>query len=93
MADQTTTDHDEIRRWAQKRDAVPTVVRSTHDSEGSGLLRFDMPGYDPGDALEEISWDEFFEIFEDNQLAMVYQEETSSGEESNFSKFVTRDGG
>lgn len=86
----TTTDHDEIPRWAEERDAVPTVVRATHEEEGSGILRFDMPGYDPGDDLEEVSWEEFFQIFDDNRLAMVYQEETASGEQSNFSKFVSR---
>lgn len=90
MADRTTTDHDEIRRWAEERDAVPTVVRATHDQEGSGILRFDMPGYDPGDDLEEISWHEFFRIFEANRLALVYQDQTASGEESHFSKFVSR---
>lgn len=90
MADHSTTDHEEIRRWAEERDAVPTVVRSTHDQEGSGILRFDLPGYDPGDELEEVTWDEFFEIFEENDLALVYQDDTSSGEQSNFSKFVSR---
>lgn len=90
MADNTTTDHEEIRRWAEARNAVPTVVRSTHDEEGSGILRFDLPGYDPGDELVEVSWDEFFEIFEENELALVYQDETGSGEPSNFSKFVSR---
>lgn len=90
MADNATTDHGEIRRWAEERNAVPTVVRSTHDAEGSGILRFDLPGYDPGDELEEVSWHEFFEIFEDNELALVYQDETGSGEHSNFSKFVSR---
>lgn len=91
MADKRTTDHEEIRRWAEERNAKPTVVRSTHDAEGSGILRFDMPGYDPGDELEEISWDEFFEIFESNDLALIYQDESSSGEQSNFSKFVSRE--
>lgn len=91
MADHSTIDHEEIRRWAEERDAVPTVVRSTHDEEGSGILRFDMTGYDPGDDLEEISWDEFFDIFDDNKLALVYQDEASSGEKSNFSKFVSRE--
>lgn len=90
MAENTTTDHGEIRRWAEERNAVPTVVRSTHDEEGSGILRFDLPGYDPGDELEEVSWHEFFQIFEENELALVYQDETGSGEQSNFSKFVSR---
>jgi hypothetical protein len=58
------TDHDEIRRWAEERDAVPSVVRDIHDEEGSGILRFDMPGCDAGEYLEEVTWDEFFEFFE-----------------------------
>lgn len=84
----TTTDHDEIRRWAEERNAKPTRVRGTDDG---GILRFDMPGYDPGDDLEEISWEEFFETFDDRGLALVYQETTADGEQSNFSKFVSRD--
>jgi hypothetical protein len=90
VADNQTTDHDEIRRWADARDATPSVVKDTHDEEGSGILRFDMPGYDGGDNLEEVSWDEFFEIFDDRELAMIYQEETADGETSYFSKFVSR---
>ncbi|GAA0683061.1 hypothetical protein ACFQDG_00470 [Natronoarchaeum mannanilyticum] len=43
------------------------------------------------DDLEGISWDEFFEAFEENNLAMVYQEVTSGGEESRFAKLVSRD--
>ena len=90
MAEHQTTDHDEIRRWAEQRDATPTVVRDTHEREGSGILRFDFPDYGGGDDLEEVSWDEFFQIFDDRDLALVYQEETASGEQSNFSKFVER---
>jgi hypothetical protein len=86
----STTDHDEIRQWAEARSATPTVVGDTHDEEGSGILRFDFPGYDSGDDLEEISWEEFFQIFEERDLALVYQEETADGEVSNFSKFVSR---
>jgi len=92
VADNQTTDHDEIRRWAEERDAIPAVVRDTHDEEGSGILRFDIPGYGAGsDDLEEISWEEFFDIFDDRRLAMVFQEETSDGDTSYFSRFVNRD--
>lgn len=90
MADKSTTDHEEIRRWAEERDARPTVVRDTHDQEGSGILRFDMPGYDDGGDLEEVTWDEFFEIFDDRKLALIYQDETAQGETSYFNRFVSR---
>jgi hypothetical protein len=42
------------------------------------------------ESLEEISWDSFFKGFEDNGLAFVYQEETAEGQESRFSKLVSR---
>lgn len=87
-ASQTTTDHDEIRRWAEERDGRPSRVKGT--GEG-GVLRIDFG--DKDDSLEEIAWDEFFEVFEDSGLAMVYQEETKDGSVSRFNKLVRRDGG
>jgi len=84
-----TTDHDEIRRWAEERGARPARVKGTGDSKDDpGILRFDLG--DPDPSLEEISWEEFFEKFEENELALLFQEETASGAESRFSKFVRR---
>lgn len=91
MEDTLTTDHDEIRRWAEERDAVPAIVRDPHDDEGPRLLRFDIAGRGAGEELQRISWEEFFDIFDDERLAMVYQEETETGERSFFSEFVSRD--
>ena len=85
-----TTDHDEIRRWAEARKAKPACVRSTEEQD-SCLLRLDLPGYSGGDSLEAISWERFFDIFETNSLAFVYQEQTVNGEPSNFNKLVRRD--
>lgn len=82
------TDHDQIRSWAEERGARPSRVKDTADREGGGVLRFDFGA--PEDALEEISWDEFFRIFEESRLALLEQEETASGETSRFSKFVQR---
>ena len=79
-----TTDHDEIRRWVEERDGHPARV------EGTNLLRIDYPGFSGEQTLEQISWDEFFEIFDENKLAFIYQEETKDGGESRFSKFVER---
>jgi hypothetical protein len=87
----TTTDHETIRRWAEERGAKPSAVKGTGDTEDAGIIRLDFPGFSGGDSLEEISWDEFFDKFEESQLALVYQEETVSGEKSNFNKLITRD--
>lgn len=87
----TTTDHDEIRRWVEERGGRPAAVKSTSGGD-AGLLRIDFPGYRGEDSLEEISWEEFFEKFEQNNLAFLYQDETSGGQESRFSKLVSRKG-
>ena len=39
---------------------------------------------------EEISWEQFFEKFDENKLAFLYQDKTSGGEESRFFKLVKR---
>lgn len=83
-----TTDHDEIRRWAERRDGRPATVQSTGDGE-AGVLRFKFR--EGRESLEEISWAEFFEKFDEENLALLYQEETAGGEVSRFFKFVTRD--
>jgi hypothetical protein len=84
----TITDHEEIRRWAEDRGGRPARVKETAGNNGGGVLRFDFG--DKDEALEEIGWDPFFEIFEESGLALLEQEETKSGEKSRFSKFVNR---
>lgn len=88
----TTTDHDEIRRWAEARDGKPVAVRGTGSaSDDPGILRIDFPGGAGDDRLEPIEWHEFFEKFEESKLAFLYQEEKKSGEGSTFFKLVSRD--
>ena len=88
-----TTDHDEIRKWAEARGGRPAAVRRTHSKDNVGIIRIEFPGTPNAkdDALEEISWQEFFEKFEDSKLALLYQEDTAKGELSNFNKLVGRE--
>lgn len=79
----TTTDHDEIRRWAESRGGRPSKVET--DGKG-GILRFDFGESD--DTLTEIDWDEFFAIFDERGLEFLYQDEG----ESRFNKFVSGGG-
>ncbi len=61
------TDHEQIKSWAQERGGRPARVRDTADKGKGGVLRFDFGEEDEG--LEEISWDEFFDIFDESELA------------------------
>lgn len=86
-----TTNHAEIRRWAEERGGKPALVRATREKRGpSGILRIDFPGYSGDDTLEEISWEEFFRTFDQKRLAFLYQDETGEGEESRFFRLVHR---
>lgn len=85
-----TTNHDEIRRWVEQRGGHPARVKGTSKGSDEGLLRIDFPGYSGGDSLEEISWEDFFDKFEEKGLAFLYQDKTAGGEESRFSKLVSR---
>jgi hypothetical protein len=42
----STTDHDEIRHWAEARNGRTAVVKSTRGKgDYTGILRIDFPGY------------------------------------------------
>lgn len=86
----STTDHDEIRQWVEKRGGHPARVKDTESKNSPGLLRIDYPGFSGSDSLEAISWDEFFTGFDENNLAFIYQEKTKDGKTSRFSKLVDR---
>jgi hypothetical protein len=85
-----TTDHDVIRQWAEARKGHPATVKGTGRGE-PGVLRIDFPGYRGQQTLREISWDEFFQRFDEKELAFLYQDKTASGKPSRFCKLVSRD--
>jgi hypothetical protein len=80
------TDHDEIRKRAEARGGRLIAVRSTYSKEDPGIIRIEFPDAPSArdENLVEISWDEFFKKFDEANLALVYEEETASGEPSYF---------
>jgi hypothetical protein len=82
-----TTDHGEIRTWAEAHGGRPAAVKSTHKGGDVGIIRIMFPEAPNSehDALEEISWDEFFQEFEARDLALLYDDD------SLFSKIIGRD--
>src|SRR3954467_2483725 len=83
----TTTDHEEIRRWAEERGGVPSTVTATERGGDPGVLRIDFPGFSGEGTLEEISWDDFFRKFDENRLAFLYEADSNS----RFNKLVSRE--
>ena len=83
----TTIDHETIRRWTEERGGHPARVNRTREANDKtdGLLRIDFA--EPTEGLERITWYDFFQAFEENKLAFLYQDEC----DSRFMKLVTRD--
>ena len=70
-----TTDHQEIKRWVEGRGGKPAAVKGTGSGDDPGVLRIDFPGYTSEESLRQISWEQFFDKFEKEQLAFLYQDE------------------
>lgn len=72
MASHATRDHEEIQRWAADHGASPAVVNRT-----GGMLRFE---FDPqhAEALTQVDWEEFFQIFDEKGLELVYDDKPGS---------------
>lgn len=86
-----TTNHSEIQRWTEERGGFPARVKGTDKGNKSGIIRIDYQGFSGTDTLEKITWEEFFDAFEKNKLAFLFQDTVSSGEKSRFSKLIDRE--
>jgi hypothetical protein len=84
------TNHDEIRTWAEQRDAQPACVKGTGNRGDTGMIRLDFPGFSGNGTLQPISWDAWFASFDENNLALLVQDRTARGQRSNFNKLVAR---
>ncbi len=83
-----TTDHKKIRQWTEERGGAPATVKATEKHGEPGVLRIKL---DPKDeALESVSWEDFFEKFDHEGLAFLYQDRTEDGGVSRFHKFINR---
>ncbi len=90
---QKTTDHDTIRKWVEARQGRPAAVAETHEGDEVGVIRIAFSDKSEGDGaegLDDITWEEFFDKFEEKKLAFLYQEKTKDGGTSRFFKFVKR---
>ncbi|HTF38575.1 MAG TPA: hypothetical protein VK651_09715 [Blastocatellia bacterium] len=70
-----TTDHQKIKRWVEGRGGKPAAVKGTGSGDDPGVLRIDFPDYTGEESLREISWEQFFDKFEKEHLAFLYQDE------------------
>ncbi len=86
-----TTNHEEIRAWVEERGGHPATVKSRkRGSDPAGILRIDFPGFSGAQSLKQVSWDEWFKVFDERRLAFLHQDRTATGKTSRFNKLVCR---
>ena len=81
----TTTNHETIRKWVEKHQGHPALVR-TGSSGGVLRIDFDEPGGNDDSRLERVSWDEFFKVFDESDVTFLHGEG-----DSRFNKFVEKE--
>jgi len=67
-----TTDHETIRQWVEDRGGTPAHM--TGETDDTARTLYIVEEDEAMEGLEQISWDAFFETFEDEELAFVYQD-------------------
>jgi Protein of unknown function (DUF2934) len=76
-----TRDQDVIRQWAARHHAEPATGQETASgratidvNDGGAGIRFNFPG---AGRFRPISWDEWFQHFDRQQLTFVYEEDVT----------------
>ncbi len=90
---EATTDHQTIKDWVERRNGRPGIAKRPEDVSHLRLLHIVFPHTSEAEAVAEITWDEFFEVFEAKELAFLRysQDELIIGDEAHFYQFVNRD--
>ncbi|MFL6314006.1 MAG: hypothetical protein ACJ71W_18060 [Terriglobales bacterium] len=55
------------------------------------MIRLDFPGFSGEQSLEHIEWDEWLQKFDESGLALLVQDTTADGQQSNFNKLISRE--
>lgn len=83
-----TTDHDTIRHWIEECGSTAAqVTEPAEDDPGSLAV---VPKGTIDNSIREVSWKEFFAIFEDEELAFVYHSDKDDPDKQWSCKFIDR---
>lgn len=89
-----TSDHEEIKNWAEGRGGSPAILDHPIARADKIGIRIDFPGESHEVLMSEkrpATWDEFFKVFEDQQLLFSYDDQAGGGDPSDWYRFERRD--
>jgi hypothetical protein len=80
MTAKATIDHATIRNWVERNGGCPVRVQRAGEADHPGELQIalSMSGESPPHRCERISWERFFYWFDENELALLYQDQSRS---------------
>lgn len=93
----TTTSHVVIRGWAESHGGKPALIVDPNRLDRAVGLRIDFPGKTDEALLsqahhnKDVSWDEFYKVFEEQQLAFDYLEQPGETELPDAYRFIKRE--
>ncbi|MGI5827859.1 MAG: hypothetical protein ACOX6V_02435 [Patescibacteria group bacterium] len=93
-----TTDHTEIRAWVEKYQGRPALITLPTSESDDIALRIDFPGSQDEELLSKtkpskpISWEDFFKVFEESNLAFVYDQRPQFDNPTLAYRFIYRSG-
>lgn len=83
-----TTDHFIIQDWAEYRYGHPARMKNLESDFYHGGLVLHFEDDEPEIDVEDISWEEFFHIFDDNNMVFMFSRNKPSGNLSYFYRLV-----
>jgi hypothetical protein len=89
-----TGDHNEIKGWAENLGGKPTIIDHPLARADKIGIRIDFPGESHEILMSETrpaTWDEFFQVFEDQGLLLSYEDVPKSTDPTEWYRFEKRD--
>jgi len=93
----TTTSHTVIRGWVESHGGKPAMIVNPNRLDKRVGLRIDFPGKNDEALLsqahrnKDVTWDEFFQVFEELELAFDYLQDTAGVELMDAYRFIKRE--
>src|SRR5512140_2978863 len=83
-------DHDEIRKWAERFDGAPIILDHPGATADRPGIRIEFPGDSQPELTSErrpATWDEFFRVFDDQQLLLSFDDQPEGDDPSEWYHF------
>ena len=87
-ASSQTTDHRTIQEWADKYRGNPAILQDLPSDQKEILISFF--GLHHMETMKPVAWEEWFNLFEDQKLVLLYNDFINAGEQAPYYKLVPR---